>query len=196
MAGCRAYRRDDLERLAQRTRARATGAGFDENAKRRQGRMVAPCARKRLNRADRIGEDVELSVRPGGDELSEPARPANASDLVGENETREPGAQHHRRLTDVSDGRAPSAALDERPGEIGRHRRLGVRRDLDALEAGVSEHEVAIVQECGLVEREHGQRHSAVRGPPIPASDFGGGESARARRHAADAVVEDDRFAR
>ena len=81
-------------------------------------------------------------------------------------------------------------------GEIGRHRRLGVRRDLDALEAGVSEHEVAIVQECGFVEREHGQSHRAVRGPPIPASDFGGGKSARARRHAADAVVEDDRFAR
>ncbi len=118
--------------------------------------MVPPRVRERMDRGDRVGEDIELRLWPGGDKLSEPSRAADAPDLVGENEPREPGAQHDRGLTDVGDGRAPGARVDDQAGEVGRHRRLGVRRDLDARRAGVSEHEVAIAQEGGFVERENG----------------------------------------
>src|SRR5208282_5249871 len=50
--------------------------------------------------------------------------------------------------------------------------------------------------EGGFVERENGERHRAIARAPIPRGDLGGGKCARARRHAADAVVEKDRLAR
>ncbi len=75
----------------------------------------------------------------------------------------------------------------------GADRRLGVQGDGDALLPGIGQEQVAVGAEGGLVQRQHRERHAPIRGVPAQERQVRGGEIRGARRHAAQAVVEQHR---
>ncbi|ESZ67235.1 hypothetical protein X728_00425 [Mesorhizobium sp. L103C120A0] len=170
--------------------ARPARTKFDQHAQRRQRRIGAPSLGKRVHGVDRVGKDIELGIRPGTSKHGQPVGAAGSSNLIGDDQPCQAGLQHHCRLPDVGDRRAPCAGLDQRPGKIGRHRRLGMRSDLNIVFARIAQEQVAIGGEGRLVEGQHRKRHASIRGMPALGRDKAAVKPGCAGRHAADAVVE------
>jgi len=125
----RPHRRCDSKRLFLRMRAGSTRLDLDKHIERPRQYRLAPCRVERFDRPHRIGEDIEFRSRPEGGESGQTTCAPMPTTSLARRSRVNPGSQHHRRLTDVGDCRAPSARLVERTGEVRRHWRFGVRSD-------------------------------------------------------------------
>ena len=186
---------DDIQNLSRGFDAASAGAAgteLDHQAQRRQIRAGLPGIAQRHGEWCGIDEDVQFGVGIIGEQRGQPAGGGGAADLVGEDQPALTGLQQHGGLADIGHRRAPSAGGEQRGGQGSGHRRLGMRRDLDALALHIGHHRRDIAGKSLLIERDQRQRHRSIERLPALPADRLERQGRVARRKTADAVVDQD----
>ncbi len=147
--------------------------------------LVGDPRREQLHPASRIhgADDVDTGVtKLRGD----PSHGDRVGHLVRDQHAWHAGGDHHPGLPDRRGRDAPCAGVELAPPELGRHRGLAVRRQLDAMGGAVLGHQGDVVRERRLPEHEH--RRKEILEHPSPPGDIGqryrfldGGEALRGR---------------
>jgi hypothetical protein len=109
-----------------------------------------------------VGVAVRLEARVGGHLGGEPCNAGLVDEFVGEQQAREAVAVVGTELADGGHGDRPGAVGELQRGQLGRHRGLAVRRELDIGRRAVGGHGAGVVLQRALAQGQQGVREAGL----------------------------------
>ena len=131
---------------------------------------------------DRIDEEDHARAGMLAQQRGHGAQVRRRHHLVGDQHAARARGQADTCLRHVGEGHAPGARLQLRGKELWRHRRLAMRRQLDALIASELLHPAQVAGQRVALDHRQRQRHVAAQHVPLHRGD---GRTAHAARHGA-----------